>query len=137
MATLASARCTWLITCFWGAAADAPVSLDGKDKVRVLRVVRNADGTHDIAEYIVRALLEGYAIPERHGVGMGANPSLQRDRAGLDAFRQPSDRCYRQHQEHNLPQGEAVRYVQPAQDALPDEPTGPRTSSSPNPLPSS
>lgn len=32
---------------------------DGKDKVRVFRVVRNADGTHDVAEWIVCALVEG------------------------------------------------------------------------------
>ncbi|SCZ94460.1 BZ3500_MvSof-1268-A1-R1_Chr12-2g03913 [Microbotryum saponariae] len=31
----------------------------GKDKVRTFRIVRNKDGTHDIAEYIVQALLEG------------------------------------------------------------------------------
>jgi urate oxidase len=31
----------------------------GKDKVRLFRIVRNADGSHDIADYIVRALLEG------------------------------------------------------------------------------
>ncbi|KAL8291379.1 hypothetical protein RQP46_002357 [Phenoliferia psychrophenolica] len=31
----------------------------GKDLVRVFRIVRNADGTQDIAEYIVCALLEG------------------------------------------------------------------------------
>ncbi|GAA5840294.1 hypothetical protein JCM11251_006687 [Rhodosporidiobolus azoricus] len=31
----------------------------GKDKVRVSRVVRNADGTHDFVEYIVRCLVEG------------------------------------------------------------------------------
>lgn len=31
----------------------------GKDKVRVSRIVRNSDGTHDFVEYIIRALLEG------------------------------------------------------------------------------
>ncbi|ORY85976.1 hypothetical protein BCR35DRAFT_302595 [Leucosporidium creatinivorum] len=31
----------------------------GKDKVRVFRMVRNADGTHDVAEWIVCALVEG------------------------------------------------------------------------------
>ncbi|GAA5930800.1 uncharacterized protein JCM15063_002463 [Sporobolomyces koalae] len=31
----------------------------GKDKVRVFRVVRNADGKHDVAEYIVKCLVEG------------------------------------------------------------------------------
>ncbi|KDE02389.1 uricase [Microbotryum lychnidis-dioicae p1A1 Lamole] len=31
----------------------------GKDKVRTFRIVRNKDGIHDIAEYIVQALLEG------------------------------------------------------------------------------
>lgn len=34
-------------------------SPDGKDKVRVFRVVRNADGKHDVAEYIVKCLVEG------------------------------------------------------------------------------
>lgn len=33
--------------------------IDGKDKVRVFRMVRNADGTHDVAEWIVCALVEG------------------------------------------------------------------------------
>ncbi|GAA5864885.1 hypothetical protein JCM1840_004938 [Sporobolomyces johnsonii] len=31
----------------------------GKDKVRIFRIVRRADGTHDVAEYIVRCLVEG------------------------------------------------------------------------------
>lgn len=31
----------------------------GKDKVRVFRTVRGADGVHTIAEYNVTALLEG------------------------------------------------------------------------------
>ncbi|GAA6020416.1 hypothetical protein JCM10207_002100 [Rhodosporidiobolus poonsookiae] len=31
----------------------------GKDKVRVARIVRNSDGTHDFVEYIVRCLVEG------------------------------------------------------------------------------
>ncbi|GAA6001665.1 uncharacterized protein JCM10292_004984 [Rhodotorula paludigena] len=31
----------------------------GKDLVRVSRVVRNADGTHDFVEYMIRCLLEG------------------------------------------------------------------------------
>ncbi|GAA5990323.1 hypothetical protein JCM10908_007318 [Rhodotorula pacifica] len=31
----------------------------GKDKVRVSRIVRNADGTHDFVEYIIRCLVEG------------------------------------------------------------------------------
>ena len=31
----------------------------GKDKVRVLRTVRGADGVHTIVEYIVTALAEG------------------------------------------------------------------------------
>ncbi|GAA6063492.1 hypothetical protein JCM10212_004451 [Sporobolomyces blumeae] len=31
----------------------------GKDKVRVFRVVRNADGNHQVAEYIVKCLVEG------------------------------------------------------------------------------
>ncbi|BGP43178.1 hypothetical protein JCM10450v2_007319 [Rhodotorula kratochvilovae] len=31
----------------------------GKDKVRVSRVVRNADGTQDFVEYVVRCLVEG------------------------------------------------------------------------------
>lgn len=35
------------------------MATDGKDKVRLFRVVRNEDGTHDVGEYYVTALLEG------------------------------------------------------------------------------
>lgn len=31
----------------------------GKDLVRVARIVRNADGTHDFVEYVIRCLVEG------------------------------------------------------------------------------
>ena len=31
----------------------------GKDKVRVSRIVRHADGTHDFVEYVIRCLVEG------------------------------------------------------------------------------
>jgi len=36
----------------------------GKDKVRVFRTVRGADGVHTVVEYVVCALLEG-AIDSR------------------------------------------------------------------------
>ena len=41
------------------AAIELSAARYGKDKVRVLRVVRNADGTHDVVEYNVCALVEG------------------------------------------------------------------------------
>jgi hypothetical protein len=44
-------------------SSDAPGFLStaryGKDKVRVFRTVRGADGAHTVVEYIVSALLEG------------------------------------------------------------------------------
>lgn len=60
MALLKLAKCALLGE---GGAGDsaltALVPADGKDKVRVLRVKRNADGTHDVREWIVCALVEG------------------------------------------------------------------------------